>query len=543
MKHFLIILNALWIFSACKKTPVADSIYYNGVVYTVDSNFTVAEAFAVADGRIIAIGSKDEILKYDAKEKIDLNGQFVYPGFADAHCHFYGYGIDLKLINLTGTKSFDAIIDSLILHKHKKFSGWVFGRGWDQNDWTDKSYPDKTKLDSLFPNTPVFLMRIDGHAALINQKAFELAGITKDTIILGGYFERKNNAFTGLLIDNAVDIIRQHIPLPQKSAQIEALLSAQKNCFAVGLTSIADAGLDVPTILLIDSLQKAGTLKMRYNAMITYTPTNAEYFYQHGKIETPMLHVASFKLYGDGAMGSRGACMLQPYHDKPMHHGFLLHPLDSFQIIADEIAKHNFQLCTHAIGDSANRILLQIYGKATAGKDLRWRIEHAQVVDSNDFYLFGKNKIIPSVQPTHATSDMYWAEDRIGKQRLTGAYAYKKLLNSFGMIAAGSDFPVEDINPLFGFYAAVVRKDKNNFPDNGFETQNALSRIEALKAMTIWAAYAQFEENLKGSLEINKVADFVILDTDLMTAPPEILWKLKVKQTYIDGISVFKSSE
>ncbi|MBL7926106.1 MAG: amidohydrolase [Bacteroidia bacterium] len=527
------------LFNACTEKKKADAIFYNAVVYTVDSTFSVAEAFAVADGKIIAIGSKADILKYDATNKIDLQGRFVYPGFADAHCHFYGYGVDLKLINLTGTQSFNAIIDSLILYQDKKFSGWIFGRGWDQNDWTNKTYPDKSKLDSLFPDTPVFLMRIDGHAALVNQKALDLAQIKNDTSIIGGYFERKNNAFTGMLIDNALEIVKQKIPLPSKQAQVEALLAAQKNCFAVGLTSITDAGLDVATILLIDSLQKTNDLKIRYNAMIAYNRANAEYFYKQGKIETPMLRVSSFKLYGDGAMGSRGACMLQPYSDSAHHHGFMLHPLDSFKLIANEIAAHNFQLCTHAIGDSANRHLLNLYGQATAGKNLRWRIEHAQVVDSNDFHLFDKYSIIPSVQPTHATSDMYWAENRIGKNRLQGAYAYKKLLNSYGMVAAGSDFPVEDINPLYGFYAAVVRKDKNNFPDAGFEMQNALSRIEALKAMTIWAAYAQFDENIKGSLEVNKLADFVVLDKDLITAQPQLLWQLKVKQTYIGGREVY----
>jgi predicted amidohydrolase YtcJ len=528
----------LFILASCN-TKKADAVYYNGLIYTVDSNFHNVEAFAVKDGKIIATGTKEEILKYDAKEQIDLKGKFVYPGFIDAHCHFYGYGVDLKKINLYGTRSFAAVLDSVVKYKGKKFSGWIFGRGWDQNDWDVKQYPDKAQIDSLFPDVPVFLMRVDGHAALVNQKAIDLAKLTTDSKVTGGEIEIRNGKLTGLLIDNAVDMVKELIPLPSRESEIEALLAAQKNCFAVGLTTIDDAGLEYQNILLIDSLQKANQLKMRYYAMITYSDINKNYFYKNGKIKTDRLNVCSFKLYGDGALGSRGACLLADYNDMPGHRGFLLHPLDSFQIIADDVAAHNFQLCTHAIGDSANRLMLSVYGKALAGKDLRWRIEHAQVVNENDFELFGKYKVIPSVQPTHATSDMYWAEDRLGKERVKGAYAYKRLLKSYGMIAAGSDFPVEDINPLYGFYAAVVRRDKTDFPDFGFQPENAISRIEALKAMTIWAAYANFEEKEKGSIEPGKFADFVILENDLLTSPPANLWKIKVLETYVNGEKVY----
>ncbi|MEO8150308.1 MAG: amidohydrolase family protein [Bacteroidia bacterium] len=534
----LLIAILFLLLSSCNNKK-ADAVYYNGLVYTVDSTFKTVEAFAVKDGKIIATGSKEEILKYDAKEQIDLKGKFVYPGFIDAHCHFYGYGVDLKKINLTGTKSFADVIDTVIKYKDKKFSGWIFGRGWDQNDWEVKQYPDKTQLDSLFPDVPVFLMRIDGHAALVNQKAIDIAKLSDTSSIIGGEFEKANAKLTGLLIDNAVDLVKDLIPLPSRENEIEALLNAQKNCFAVGLTTIDDAGLEYQNILLIDSLQKLDQLKMRYYAMITYNDSNKNYFYKTGKIKTDRLNVCSFKLYGDGALGSRGACLLEDYADMKGHRGFLLHPLDSFQIIADDVAKHDFQLCTHAIGDSANRLMLNVYGKALAGNDLRWRIEHAQVVNENDFALFGKYKVIPSVQPTHATSDMYWADVRLGKERIKGAYAYKQLMKSYSMIAAGSDFPVEDINPLYGFYAAVVRRDKQNYPDFGFQTENAISRIEALKAMTIWAAYSNFEEKEKGSLEPGKFADFVILENDLMTSPPASLWQIKVLATYINGEKIY----
>jgi predicted amidohydrolase YtcJ len=537
----IICLLLLGFVCSCKSRQQADAVYYNATVYTLDSAFSTCSAFAVKDGKIIATGSNREMLEFKSATKVDLHGKFVYPGFYDAHCHFYGYGVDLKKIGLFETKSFEGVMDTVIRYRDKRFMGWVFGRGWDQNDWETEKYPDKTRLDSLFPDVPVFLMRIDGHAALVNQAALNLAGITAFTTIAGGEVEVKNGKLTGILIDNAVDLVKALIPLPSREAETEALLQAQKNCFAVGLTSIADAGLEKETILLIDSLQKAGQLKMSYYAMITWNAKNKEYFFEKGKIKTEKLNACSFKIYADGALGSRGACMLQPYNDSPGHYGYLLHPVDSLKKAAEEIAAHGFQMCTHCIGDSAVRLMLHIYGNALKGNTLaRWRIEHCQIVNTGDFALFGKYGVIPSVQPTHATSDMYWAPERIGQERMKGAYAYNDLKNAFGMVANGSDFPVESINPLYGFYAAVVRKDKNNFPANGFQPENALSRSDALRGMTVWAAYSCLEEKEKGSLEKGKHADFVVMEEDLMTAPAETLWKLKVLQTFVQGEKVYE---
>jgi predicted amidohydrolase YtcJ len=392
----------------------------------------------------------------------------------------------------------------------------------------------------LFPNTPVFLMRVDGHAILVNQKTLDLAGITSKTKITGGEVEIKNRKFTGILIDNAKDSVKKLIPEYTLDYKTEALLRGQKNCFEAGLTTVSDAGLEKEKIEMIDSLQKAAQLKMRVYAMITYDDENKKYYFEKGKIKTDRLDVCAFKMYADGALGSRGACLLQPYTDKPGHYGFLLHDIDSFKMAAKEIYDHGFQMCTHAIGDSANRLMLHIYGEVLKEKnDRRWRIEHCQIVNEEDFDLFGKYSIIPSVQPTHATSDMYWAEERLGKERMKECYAYKQMLEQNGMIADGSDFPVESINPLFGFYAAVVRKDQKNYPANGFQMENALSREQALKAMTIWAAYANFEEKEKGSIEKGKLADFVILEDDIMKVAPEKIYSVKVKATYVNGEKVF----
>jgi len=319
------------------------------------------------------------------------------------------------------------------------------------------------------------------------------------------------------------------------------LLDAQKNCFAVGLTTVDDCGLDYKTVLFIDSIHKKGDLKMRIYAMLSDGRENYDFIFQHGKIKTDRLNVRSFKVYADGALGSRGACLLQPYSDKPGWSGFLLSSQQHFDSVANLLSQKDFQMCTHAIGDSGNRTMLMIYAKYLKGKNnSRWRIEHAQVINENDFKLFGENNIIPSVQPTHATSDMYWAADRLGKERVKGAYAYKQLLEQNGWIPLGTDFPVEDISPFKTFYAAVVRRDAKGWPADGYQKENALTREEAMRGMTIWAAKANFEENEKGSLEKGKFADFVILDQDMMKAGEKDLPNTKVLKTFLSGEKVFE---
>jgi predicted amidohydrolase YtcJ len=534
----------LIIFSSCKNSPQADAVFYNGQVYTVDSAFTVVTAFAVTDGKIIATGTDADIIQFEAKQKTDLQGKTVYPGFHDAHCHFYGYGTDLTKIWLVGTPSFKAIVDTLQKHPEKRSGNWIFGRGWDQNDWEDKSYPDNTLLDSLWPDTPVFLLRIDGHAAIANSTALKLANIDASTAVTGGEIRKRGNKLTGLLIDAAVDLVHAVVPKPEPQAQITALLAAQSDCFAVGLTHVTDAGIEDgglrhDIILRIDSLQKTGMLSMRMNIMAHISETSA--YIGKPRIKSSGLSVTGFKMYADGALGSRGACLLSPYSDQPGHTGFLIGSAARFDSVAKLIAATDYQLNTHCIGDSSHRLMLQIYNNYLKGSsDRRWRIEHAQVIDTADLHYYRISKIIPSVQPVHATSDMYWAEDRLGPERVKGAYAYKMLLEQNGMIAAGSDFPVEYINPLFGYYAAVARKDQKGFPENGFQKDQSLTREQALRAMTIWAAYAAFNEKETGSIEVGKYADFVILDSDLMTVPEEQLWNAKVLETYLNGKNVYR---
>jgi len=545
MKRIFTIAIGLSVLISCSQKEKVDLLVYNATIYILDSSFSTAEAMAVKDGKIIAAGKAAELQeKYDAKEKIDAQGKFIYPGFIDAHAHFVGYGNSLQRVNLVGTESWKEAVDRTVKFTADnaiKPGEWVAGRGWDQNDWEKKEFPDKETLDSVFPGNPVILTRIDGHAAIANQKAMDIAGVKAGDKLTGGEVEVKNGKLTGILIDNAVDLVSSKIPGQTKEQFKEALKDAEKNCFAVGLTTIDDCGLGFAAVEGIKAMQASGELKMRLYVMLSDEKANFDYLEKNGAIKTDRLNVRSIKVYADGALGSRGACLLEPYADKAGWSGFLLSSPSHFDSVASYISQKGWQMCTHAIGDSGNRTMLNIYAKYLKGKnDLRWRIEHAQVVNQNDFNLFGANSIIPSVQPTHATSDMYWADDRLGNERVKGAYAFKQLLQQNGWIPLGTDFPVEDISPFKTFFAAVVRKDAKNWPDGGYQIENALTREETLRGMTIWAAKANFEEKEKGSLEKGKFADFIILDKDIMKVNEKELLQIVVLKTFLGGEKVYE---
>ena len=517
-------------------------IIYNAKVYTVDEDFTVAEAFAVKDGKIVGVGTSEHIRKsYQGAEEVDAGGKAVYPGFIDGHSHFVLYGEGLQQVDLTGTTSWQEVLSKVSEFAEKNPNGWIIGNGWDQNDWEDKSFPANRELNELFPGRPVFLSRVDGHAAIVNEAAIQEAELKAGTKLVGGEVETVNGKLTGILIDNAINLVARKIPAATSEMSAKALIDAQRNCFAVGLTSVTDCGLDHQVVEFIDSMQRAGDLKMRMYVMLSDKPANYEYAFKKGLYKTNGLNVRSFKVFADGALGSRGACLLSPYSDKPGHSGFLLSDKKHFEEVAQKILDKGFQMCTHAIGDSANREILNVYGRILKGKnDKRWRIEHAQVISPDDFGRFAEFSVIPSVQSTHATSDMYWAGDRLGAERLKGAYAYKNLLKQNGWLVLGTDFPVENIDPLNTFYAATVRKDAKGYPAGGFQSENALSREEALRGMTMWAAKGNFEESEKGSLEPGKFADFVVMDIDLMQAKPGELLKNKVLKTYLGGEKVYE---
>ncbi len=539
MKYSLkIILSILIFFSlfGCKKN--VDLIVYNANVYTVDNDFTIVNAIAIKDGLFFDVGGNDILKKYNAQETYDLNGSTILPGLIDAHCHFYGLGLNQQVIDLVGTKSFDEIILKL-KSKSNDNNSVIKGSGWDQNDWDIKEFPNKKELDMLFPDTPVVLERIDGHAYLVNQKALDMAKITTKTQNSSGTLVKNNGELTGVLIDGPMELIDNVLPELSNLEKEQALLDAQEICFKNGLTTVDDAGLSKETIFLIDELQKKNILKMRVYAMVSNSKENLEYFLNKGPIKTPRLNVSSVKIYGDGALGSRGATLKSPYHDDKENFGKLITTPKQLEDLASKIANANFQMNTHAIGDSTVKLLLNTYSKVLKNKkDPRWRIEHSQIIDLKDMDGFNE-KILPSVQPTHATSDMYWAEDRVGSSRINGAYAYKTLLNKSKVIGLGTDFPVERVNPFHTFYAATSRKDLNGYPEKGFQSQNALSREETLKGMTIWAAYLNFEENEKGSIEKGKLADFIIIDRDIMKIDIEETPKTEVLKTYVSGELVY----
>jgi predicted amidohydrolase YtcJ len=543
MKKYLPLL--LLLITACKKKDYnADLLIKNAIVYTVDSNFTTADAFVVNAGKIVAVGSADTLeQKYLAHQVIDAGGKPVYPGFIDAHAHFYEYGLSLQEVKLDDTKSWQDVTDSLNSYARKSPEGWIIGRGWDQNKWKVKQFPNKAKLDSMFPVRPVILGRIDGHAVIVNQAALNIAGIKPGQTITGGKIETIKGKLTGILIDNAQGIVRRKIPPPTDQITQAAFLDAQRNCFGVGLTTVEDCGLPYTMVNTIAQLQHKGALKMRMYVMLSDNPDNYDYLFKRGVYKTPGLDVRAFKMYADGALGSRGACLLQPYSDQKNWRGFLLSSQKHFEEVAKKLVDKGFQLCTHAIGDSANRVILKVYASVLKGKnDRRWRIEHSQVLAPEDIKLFGEYSIIPSVQPTHATSDMYWAGTRLGKKRLKSSYAYKQLLEQNGWLPLGTDFPVENISPMYTFYAAVERKDLKGYPEGGFQPENALTRKQALQGITIWAAKANFEEKEKGSIEPGKYADFVILDNDIMKIKGSALATVKVLKTYINGEKVYEKN-
>ena len=532
-----ILLFLILVFTSCSEQ--VDLIVYNAEIYTVDNNNNKATSFAVKDGKFIYVGDDSVTSNYSSSNIINAEGLPVYPGFIDSHAHFYNLGFFNDQVNLKETKSFQEVLKRVIEYNNSNEKDFIIGRGWDQNDWENKSFPTNKLLNEEFPDKAIVLRRIDGHAYLVNDFALNLAGIDKSSNVDGGEFVKSNGKLTGVLIDNAMRLIDDIIPAPTKEESIKALISAQEIAFENGLTTIAEAGISREQIELIDSLQKTGILKIKIYAMIENNLEDVDYYLNQGPYKTDKLNVRSVKVYADGAIGSRGASMIEDYSDRRGYKGIIRTPIDSIKNLAFKLSGTKFQMNTHAIGDNANRIVLEAYGDALFNyRDPRWRVEHAQVINENDIDLFNQ-KIIPSVQPTHATSDMYWLYDRVGKKRANLAYAYKELLTRSKVIAFGTDFPVEDISPIMTFYSAVARKDLNGYPSEGFQMENSINRADALYAMTVFGAYANFEENEKGSIEVGKSADFIILDNDLIISEENKIPFTKTVATFIDGELVF----
>lgn len=524
----------------------ADVVLHNGVVLTLDASSGQAQAVAVRSGRIVEVGPERAILnKYHADLQVDLMGAVVVPGLMDAHAHFVGFADGLGAADLVGTTSVEEVLDKALAHAALFPEGWVIGRGWDQNDWAVTDFPDRAdRLDVLFPDRPVMLERVDGHAVWCNAAALKLAGMEPGLRIAGGeLIAAEDGRLTGVLVDGAADSMQSWVPEPDSLIRAGYFKEAARQLTAVGLTHITDAGLEPQDVEAIVALQASGELPLRFSVMVADRPEALDHFLPAGPVidTAGMLDVRAVKFYMDGALGSRGASLLEPYADRPETQGLFLQNEADYIDKVKRTKAAGFQVATHCIGDAAVRRVLGVYGDLLGGvNDLRWRIEHAQVVHKDDLAAFRTHTIIPSIQPTHATSDMYWAGQRLGRNRVRRAYIYKSLQSQLGWLPLGTDFPVEGIAPLRTFYAAVERKDVEGYPEGGFQHEEALDRMSALKGMTSWAALACFREHDLGQIAPGYRADFTVLDRNPLTAAAPTLLETKVLQTWIGGERVFE---
>jgi len=540
----------LLILLALQQAP-ADLIVTNARIYTSDVNRPVAEALAVRDGLIAFVGSNRGALALAGPktERLDLSGRTVITGMVDAHAHLLGLGQALRTVDLVGTKSYDEVIARVVERAKTARPGeWIRGRGWDQNDWADTRFPTHAALSRAVPNNPVYLTRVDGHAALVNAKALELAQVTAATADpAGGRLIRDSaNNPTGVLVDNAQAVVGRVIPAASPAELREQTLAAIAEANRWGLTGIHDAGVDAPGIDVYEALAKDGRYNLRNYVMVRASDSVLDAYMRRGPqkgLYGGRLWIRAIKLVADGALGSRGAALLEPYSDDPGNTGLLTTPPERIKSVAVRALRAGFQVNVHAIGDRANRIVLDQFEAAlreVPTADHRFRIEHAQILSYQDIPRFAELDVIPSMQGSHQTSDMYWAPNRLGLARLSGAYAWRSLLNTGVIIPNGSDFPVEAVNPLISFHAFITRQDADNYPPGGWMPEQRTTRQEALWSITLWPAYASFMEKESGTLTAGKFADFVVLDRDIMTVAPEEILRTRVLMTVLAGRTVYK---
>jgi predicted amidohydrolase YtcJ len=539
----------------------AGMLFINGTIYTLDPHNTIAEAIAIRGDRIVGVGTTADLQQnYQADTVIDLQGKTVMPGFIDGHAHMLNEGRLLYDLDLIGTQSPEQIVNLLAQRVQASKAGeWIFGRGWDQNDWETKQYPSHDLLDRVAPNNPVILQRVDGHALWINQKAIELAGITALTKDPEGgkiFRDARGNA-TGIFVDDAMDSVYKVVPHFTDEEVESRLKLAVQQCLKYGLTEVHDMGgafdhwgVDLQTIRVYKKLIDKGEWPIRIYAVLDRSDETWNYYRERGPevgYGNEMLTVRAIKLFIDGAMGSRGAAMFQAYNDDPGNRGFTRMSEQEMDTICGQALKKGFQVCVHAIGDRGNHIILNEYEKILKrlpkeSPSARWRIEHAQVLSPTDIPRFNQLGVLPSMQPTHATSDMYWAEDRLGPERVKGAYAWRSVLQTGSLIVGGSDFPVEGVNPIWGFFAAFTRSDKSGYPQDGWHPEQKMTREEAARCFTQWAAYGSFEENTKGTIEVGKWADLTILSKDIMQVSPAEVLNTEVEMTIVGGKIVYQKT-
>ncbi|MFN9797807.1 MAG: amidohydrolase [Gemmatimonas sp.] len=538
--------------SAGMPQPPADLIVTNGRIYTADPARPLVDAFAVRGGRVVFTGSAREAkaLAGPATTVVDANGRTVIPGMVDGHAHFSGLAQKLRSVDLVGTRSLDEVIARVVERARRTPKGtWIVGRGWDQNAWGHTAFPTHEALSAATPDHPVLLERVDGHAAYVNAAAMQRAGLTAATKDpSGGRIVRdtKGNP-TGVLIDRASSLVERQVPPLSRQELRAALRDAVARMHSLGLVGMHDAGASREQIELFADMAQQGELNLRVYVMIADDATALDHYFQVGPrsaLYDGQLWVRAVKLYADGAMGSRGAALLEPYSDDPNNSGLLLSAPAHIEDVARRGLAAGFQVNTHAIGDRGNRVVLDAYEKALDARptaDHRFRVEHAQILHQDDIPRFAQLGVIPSMQASHQTSDMYWIGKRLGPTRLYGAYAWQSLLQTGVVIPNGSDFPVEEVNPLISFHASIARQDARDWPAGGWYPEQRLSREDALRSMTLWPAYAGFQEQLMGSITPGKYADFVVLDQDIMRIPADLVLRTRVLSTWLAGRLVYKT--
>jgi predicted amidohydrolase YtcJ len=546
-----VILTSLMAAPRAIVAQAADLIVTNARIYTVDENRPLVDAMAIRDGRVVATGPARGVMTMRGPNTrvLDLNGRTVIPGMIDAHVHLLNLGNSLRNVDLVGTSSYDEVIARVVARARETPAGtWILGRGWDQNDWGVTQFPTHEALSRAVPNHPVVLTRIDGHATLVNDAAMRAANLTAQSQDpSGGRIERgANNAPTGVLIDAAMGLVNRRVPPASKEQMKTAVQAAIAEMNRWGLTSVHDAGVPRAVIDVYEEVAREGHFNIRDYVMVANNDSSINHYLQRGPqlgLYDGRLWIKSIKISADGALGSRGAALIEPYTDDPRNNGLALVPAGRVREVGVKALRAGFQLNVHAIGDRANRTVLDEFQAAFDSvpvADHRFRIEHAQIIHPDDVPRFAQLGVIPSMQASHQTSDMYWAVNRLGPTRVLGAYAWRSLLNSGVVIANGSDLPVERTNPLISFMASVSRQDARGWPAGGWYPEQRMTREEALKSMTIWAAYSGFMEKDIGSLTPGKLADFVVLDQDIMRVPPELILNTNVLATYLGGRAVFQ---
>ncbi len=548
LPRVLLIVSAIisFVFVVTTTQREASMLLVNGRVYTLDRNNTVCDAIALRGNRIVGVGSREDLARFRTDSVIDLRGKTVYPGLIDGHAHMNGLGALMNSVILYGVPSPEEAVRMVRERVSQVAAGeWITGRGWDQNLWPSREFPTADILDSVSPRNPVELIRVDGHAIWVNHVAMAIAGVSRDTPDPpGGRIVRDSKGIpTGILVeDNARRLISSKMPTPTRSDVEKNILRAAEECAKAGITEVADMGVDSLVISAYRALEAGGRLPLRIYAAISI-PGDAWDFWRNREPVRGMFTLRAIKMYSDGALGSRGAALVDSYSDDPGNRGTTISSEEELSRGSLDAMLHGYQPIIHAIGDRGNHITLNAYAKSLSALppgDYRPRIEHVQVLLPEDIPRFKKLGVLPSMEPVHATSDMYWAEARLGPQRIRGAYAWRSLLETGSIIIGGSDSPNDGLNPLWGFYAAVTRRDRDGYPQDGWYPQEKMSRDEAIRCYTRWAAYGAFEENEKGTIETGKLADLTVLSRDIMQVPASDILTTDVEMTIVDGKIIYR---